>query len=89
MDEGANQGIVQSIVIDVAPMGLVPMSGGGDGGIALTQFEVAVGQELQGETRGGIFDVVTAATQPQANENLALQTEGDDVVAKRLIFGHS
>ena len=32
---------------------------------------------------------MTAATQPKACEDLSLQSEGQDVIAKRLIFGHT
>lgn len=67
----------------------VPMSGWCYGWEMLPQLNIPFRRQLQRQSGLRILHVMLAATQPKTNEYLSLQSEGEDVVAKRLVFGHA
>ena len=80
--------VVKTLVEDIAPVFLVPMPRRGNGRELFAQFDVAFGRELHGKVRVGIVGSGVITAQPKADENFALDAEGDVVIAKRLVFGH-
>ena len=69
---------------------LVPVPGRRHSRELTSKLFVSFWRELQSNSGfGRLFHIMTAATQPKASEDLSLQSEGQDVIAKRLIFGHT
>ena len=62
------------------------MEGGSDGVVTVAKLLVAVGLQLAGKARRAATHVVLAVAKPKTQKYLALNTEGDVVVAERLVF---
>ena len=62
------------------------MEGGSDSIVTVAELLVTVGQQFAGKARRAATHVALAVTEPKTQEYLALNTEGDVVVAERLVF---
>lgn len=76
-------------IIHVAPMLLVPMKRWGHRRISLAQRLVSLRSQFTCKPRILALHAKPTSTQPKAQKNLALNTKGDNVFAKRLILSHT
>ena len=76
-------------IIHVAPMLLVPMKRWGHRRISLAQRLVSLRSQFTCKPRILTLHAEPTSTQPKAQKNLAFNTKGDNVVAKRLILSHT
>lgn len=71
--------------MEVAPVPLVPVVGGCDGGVLAAQLVVALGREFEGKALLALWVVLGVVfAQPQAQKYFPLHTKGDNVGAERL-----
>ena len=84
-----NPCIFYLFVIHITPMFLVPMPGRGYSGKLFSEFLISFWRHLQCQSGLRILHIMLTTAQPKAYENLPFQTEGEDVIAKRLVFCHA
>lgn len=84
-----NPCIFYLFVIHITPMFLVPMPGRGYSGKLFSEFLISFWRQLQCQSGLRILHIMLTTAQLKAYENLPFQTEGEDVIAKRLVFCHA
>ena len=70
-------------------MFLVPMPGRGYSGKLFSEFLISFWRQLQCQSGLRILHIMLTTAQPKAYEYFPFQSEGEDVIAKRLVFGHA
>ena len=70
-------------------MFLVPMPGRGYSGKLFPKFFIPFWRQLQCQSGLRILHIMLTTAQPKAYEYFPFQSEGEDVIAKRLVFGHA